>query len=142
MASAVARTRSDWLPPTSGSRMGGWATSAPATMPGTGSGSRRRRLRPQGVDGVAVAPRRLGGGIGKIHAARGKENRPRNGDDDAAPVGSHRCGYRGTKVGPLGADTRNEQEAITSDLAHVAQFCGRRRSHHEGDVAVMIPANA
>src|SRR2546423_11591318 len=142
MASAVARTRSDWLPPTSGSRMGGWATSAPATMPGTGSGSRRRRLRPEGVDGVAIAPRCLGGGIGEIRAARGKQNRPRNGDDHAAAIGSHRCRHRGTELSALGTDAWNEQEPITGNLAHVAQFRGRRRSHHEGDVVVMIPANA
>ena len=40
------------------------------------------------------------------------------------------------------ADTRDEEEPVARDLAHVPQLGRSRRAHDEGDVVVMIPADA
>src|SRR5439155_10324781 len=142
MASAVARTRSDCAPPTSVSRIGGWATRAPATKPDICSASGRRGLRPKRVDRVAIPACRRARGIRVVRAGGREQDATRDRDDGPASIRPERRLERGREVGTLRADTRDEEQPVARDLAHVAQLGRRRRADNEGDVVVMIPADA
>src|SRR2546423_6041702 len=124
MASAVARTRSDCAPPTSVSRIGGWATRAPATKPDIGSASGRRGLRPKRVDRVAILPRRRARRIRVVRAGGREQDATRDGDDGPASIRPERRPEGGREVGTLRADTGDEEQPVARDLAHVPQFGG------------------
>src|SRR5438132_11189949 len=141
MAAAVARTRSDCAPPTSVSRIGGWATRAPATKPGMGLASSRRGLRPKRVDRVAILARRGARGIRVVSAARREQDATRDRDDDAAPIGPECSLERGREVGTLRANTGNKEQPVAGDLAHVAQLGGRRRPGDARDLCVVSPTH-
>src|SRR5437879_10313012 len=118
MASAVARTRSDCAPPTSVSRIGGWATRAPATKPDIGSASGRRGLRPKRVDRVAIPACRRARGIRVVSAGRREQDAARDRDDGPAYIGPERSLERGREVGTLRTNAGDEEQTGARVMAH------------------------